>query len=1137
MLDLETMKETLRLEIRKELRIKEGAERLQRASMEKRSKSYVTTIVRNCNDKLEALHSELSALQAQVPDDPDDTGEGMLPGSPPAHRKSAQIQNLENLEKQLAIEQKVKSGAERMIQMYSKSKSRQDRKLFSEAQQMLNDSKTKVEVLKMMVMRLKGQVQAQSPDRHVEDRKNRLSTPEGRISMLRYRIDVESRLLQGAKSIMKANPDRKSWQSANKSVELSIQKLRLLRLSLDNRLEEFPQLAEAIKEEEQNGDTAPPILPRPAQLTGTLYLKLLGVEGLLDIQLLRVQNGEGGAQSTPPRTYSTGTILSSARNFMTLPTPSRHEREKAKEKEKARELAKQEPEKDKDEELGGSYPSSSLHWPRRGSRHGRSKATTMLQKQHSLDNITGESPGKPGHCGEVSAVVALDNKEIDQTKWASSTNRAWEHQCRIELHQSREVEISVRFRDGDSVLLCGILYLRLEDFFDSSANTVCLPLEPQGILLADITYEIPKTERRPPKLKRGRRIFKRRILRPSELNTDIVTWTRLLTRQAPPIGGHTSENASPMSIATQEAKGADNRKATPQQLNMEGSPPPSPLTSQSGGSTPKSPITPTAMQRISPTFEPPKDDATGQRRKMSVPKDDVMPAMNGELPPPPEPLSDADLMAPHVEQIIPPPTEFGGDEDRRSPHTAYPHSAPYTGEASARSAAASGPEKRQPHPHPHERREVFPYDPDSTGMPPVGPRPTIPAPSRTTLDHNTVPQHYWRMSAGYSPAHPPPSSGASHSPLHAPPPAHPHQRVGRVRSAEAVTVAFSEVTPPSVVPHLMGLNDYNYIAVLGRGHFGKVIMAEDKKRKDLVAIKVLKKVDIVMRDEVDSLMSEKRIFETVNSIRHPFLVNLHSCFQTDQHVCFVMEYACGGDLMMHIHQDVFKEPRACFYTACVVLGLQYLHEKGIVYRDLKLDNLLLDKDGFVKIADFGLCKEDMWHGTRTSTFCGTPEFLAPEVLTDVSYTRAVDWWGLGVLIYEMLVGESPFPGDDEEEVFDSIVNDDVRYPRFLSSEAISIMRKLLRRNPEKRLGASERDAEDIKKQPFFRRINWEKLYRKELSPPFKPILRSRLDISNFDEEFTREDPVLTPPKNPRPLRSKEQRQFRGFDYSADWTPI
>ncbi|PNJ28915.1 PKN1 isoform 6, partial [Pongo abelii] len=264
------------------------------------------------------------------------------------------------------------------------------------------------------------------------------------------------------------------------------------------------------------------------------------------------------------------------------------------------------------------------------------------------------------------------------------------------------------------------------------------------------------------------------------------------------------------------------------------------------------------------------------------------------------------------------------------------------------------------------------------------------------------------------------------------------------------------------------LEDFKFLAVLGRGHFGKVLLSEFRPSGELFAIKALKKGDIVARDEVESLMCEKRILAAVTSAGHPFLVNLFGCFQTPEHVCFVMEYSAGGDLMLHIHSDVFSEPRAVFYSACVVLGLQFLHEHKIVYRDLKLDNLLLDTEGYVKIADFGLCKEGMGYGDRTSTFCGTPEFLAPEVLTDTSYTRAVDWWGLGVLLYEMLVGESPFPGDDEEEVFDSIVNDEVRYPRFLSAEAIGIMRRLLRRNPERRLGSSERDAEDVKKQPFFR---------------------------------------------------------------------
>lgn len=355
-------------------------------------------------------------------------------------------------------------------------------------------------------------------------------------------------------------------------------------------------------------------------------------------------------------------------------------------------------------------------------------------------------------------------------------------------------------------------------------------------------------------------------------------------------------------------------------------------------------------------------------------------------------------------------------------------------------------------------------------------------------------------------------------------------------SASSRTSPKQSVRPPVPVrsDSAMGLESFHFIAVLGRGHFGKVILARYKNTGEYFAIKALKKGDIIARDEVESLLAEKRIFEVANSMRHPFLVNLFSCFQTKSHVCFVMEYAAGGDLMMHIHADVFTEPRTVFYTACVVLGLQYLHENKIIYRDLKLDNLLLDTEGYVKIADFGLCKEGMGYGDRTGTFCGTPEFLAPEVLTETSYTRAVDWWGLGVLIFEMLVGESPFPGDDEEEVFDSIVNDEVRYPRFLSLEAIAIMRRLLRKNPERRLGATERDAEDVKKQAFFRNVSWEDLLMRRVPPPFVPTITGLEDVSNFDEEFTSEKPKLTPPKEARDLTSDEQLLFQDFTYLADW---
>uniref|UniRef100_A0A8C7WJ64 protein kinase C n=1 Tax=Oncorhynchus mykiss TaxID=8022 RepID=A0A8C7WJ64_ONCMY len=338
----------------------------------------------------------------------------------------------------------------------------------------------------------------------------------------------------------------------------------------------------------------------------------------------------------------------------------------------------------------------------------------------------------------------------------------------------------------------------------------------------------------------------------------------------------------------------------------------------------------------------------------------------------------------------------------------------------------------------------------------------------------------------------------------------------------------SQPTPKREVNGGMQMEDFNCVSVLGRGHFGKVLLAEFKRSGKLYAIKALKKGDVVMRDEVDSLMCEKRIFETINSSHHPFLVNLHGCFQTADHVCFVMDYSPGGDLMTHIHTSIFTERQAQFYASCVLLGLEFLHQNKIVYRDLKLDNLLMDADGYVRIADFGLCKEGMGHGDRTSTFCGTPEFLAPEVLTDNNYTRCVDWWGLGVLIYEMLVGESPFPGDDEEEVFDSIVNDEVRYPRFLSPESVSITQKLLQKNPERRLGSGEPDANEVKKHRFFQGVDWAALLHKKVVPPFFPRIRTPGDVSNFDEEFTKLKPVLTPPQTPYFLTADQQEIFADF---------
>lgn len=330
----------------------------------------------------------------------------------------------------------------------------------------------------------------------------------------------------------------------------------------------------------------------------------------------------------------------------------------------------------------------------------------------------------------------------------------------------------------------------------------------------------------------------------------------------------------------------------------------------------------------------------------------------------------------------------------------------------------------------------------------------------------------------------------------------------------------------------IGLDHFNFLAVLGKGNFGKVMLAETKRSRKLYAIKVLKKEFIIENDEVESIRSEKRVFLIANRERHPFLTNLHACFQTETRVYFVMEYISGGDLMLHIQRGQFGTKRAQFYAAEVCLALKYFHENGVVYRDLKLDNIMLTLDGHIKIADYGLCKEDMWYGSTTSTFCGTPEFMAPEILLDKKYGRAVDWWAFGVLIYQMLLQQSPFRGEDEDEIYDAILADEPLYPIHMPRDSVSILQKLLTREPDQRLGSGPTDAQEVMSQPFFRNINWDDIYHKRVQPPFLPTIKSATDTSNFDSEFTSVTPVLTPVQSV--LSQAMQEEFRGFSYTADF---
>uniref|UniRef100_A0A6Q2Y381 Protein kinase C n=1 Tax=Esox lucius TaxID=8010 RepID=A0A6Q2Y381_ESOLU len=328
----------------------------------------------------------------------------------------------------------------------------------------------------------------------------------------------------------------------------------------------------------------------------------------------------------------------------------------------------------------------------------------------------------------------------------------------------------------------------------------------------------------------------------------------------------------------------------------------------------------------------------------------------------------------------------------------------------------------------------------------------------------------------------------------------------------------------------MSLQDFLFIKVLGKGSFGKVMLAELKGTDEVYAVKVLKKDVILQDDDVDCTLTEKRILALAR--KHPYLTQLFCCFQTKDRLFFVMEYVNGGDLMFQIQRSrKFDEARSRFYAAEVTSALMFLHQHGVIYRDLKLDNILLDAQGHCKLADFGMCKEGILNGVTTTTFCGTPDYIAPEILQELEYGPSVDWWALGVLMYEMMAGQPPFEADNEDDLFESILHDDVLYPVWLSKEAVSILKAFMTKSPSKRLGCVSNQGleEAIKVHPFFKEIDWVLLEQKKVKPPFKPRIKTKRDVNNFDQDFTREEPVLTPVEDAI-IKQINQDEFKGFSY-------
>ncbi|KAJ2717315.1 Serine/threonine-protein kinase [Coemansia spiralis] len=325
----------------------------------------------------------------------------------------------------------------------------------------------------------------------------------------------------------------------------------------------------------------------------------------------------------------------------------------------------------------------------------------------------------------------------------------------------------------------------------------------------------------------------------------------------------------------------------------------------------------------------------------------------------------------------------------------------------------------------------------------------------------------------------------------------------------------------------LSIEQFDLLKVIGKGSFGKVMQVRKRDTSRIYAMKILSKSKIVMRSEVAHTLAERNVLAKIN---HPFIVPLKFSFQTPEKLYLVLAFINGGELFHHLQREGrFDQHRSRFYAAELLSALDCLHSYNVIYRDLKPENILLDYSGHIALCDFGLCKLNMGDNETTNTFCGTPEYLAPELLQGRGYTKTVDWWTFGVLLYEMMTGLPPFYDENVNEMYRRILEDELVFPDDMGNRAKSLLRGLLQRDPRRRMGNN--GAAEIKNQPFFAEINWDYLIGKQYEPPFKPSVASAVDTSNFDEEFTAEPPQDSYVADSN-LSETVQEQFVGFTYDG-----
>ncbi|KAJ3383242.1 cAMP-dependent protein kinase [Entophlyctis sp. JEL0112] len=308
--------------------------------------------------------------------------------------------------------------------------------------------------------------------------------------------------------------------------------------------------------------------------------------------------------------------------------------------------------------------------------------------------------------------------------------------------------------------------------------------------------------------------------------------------------------------------------------------------------------------------------------------------------------------------------------------------------------------------------------------------------------------------------------------------------------------------------HGYSLSDFQFIRTLGTGTFGRVYLVRYLNTDKFFAMKMLKKAEVVRLKQVEHINSEKQILAEID---FPFVVNLLSCID-DRNVYMLLEYVVGGELFSHLRRaGRFSNDMTRFYAAEIVLAIEYLHERDIIYRDLKPENLLLDHFGHIKITDFGFAKKV---NDRTWTLCGTPEYLAPEIIQSKGHGKPVDWWALGILIFEMLAGYPPFFDDNPFGIYEKILEGKLVFPAHFDVNAKDLIKRLLTADRTKRLGNLKCGSDDIKKHRWFRGVDWNGLLMKGVGAPIVPIVAHPGDARNFEmyPELTDEDkgPIADP---------------------------